>query len=180
MGYTMNKAQHGRIKFIKKINKDSSLFELDGKTFECHPTFLRASYDLLSSVCNGCGPGSAKFDLVPDKPFWLDFEWPCNSHDWDYFIYSTVNGKIYADKRARNNWGAAVVQHKFSRFWPGFIKKRLRKRAALLPQGYFTAVKVCGNPSFFETNKDTKEANDNVRERFARELEHIGVNKISL
>lgn len=48
-----------------------------------------ASYHAADSaeramVCNGCGPGSWRLDMVPDCILGLDITEACNIHDWMY------------------------------------------------------------------------------------------------
>ena len=47
-------------------------------------TFLEAPPELIAQVCNGCGPGGAKVDLVPDELVGLEIGPLCDYHDWMY------------------------------------------------------------------------------------------------
>ena len=38
----------------------------------------------LADISNGCGPGGAKVDLVPDRLLGVDFTAVCNDHDAAY------------------------------------------------------------------------------------------------
>jgi len=45
-------------------------------------------------VCNGCGPGSWRLDMVPDSILGLDITEACNIHDW---MYEWDGDRVQAD-----------------------------------------------------------------------------------
>jgi len=47
-------------------------------------SYLQATQAERALVCNGCGPGSWRFDLIPDSILGLSIKEACNIHDWMY------------------------------------------------------------------------------------------------
>lgn len=47
-------------------------------------SYLAADVTERVLVCNGCGPGSWRLDMVPDSVMGLDISLACNIHDWMY------------------------------------------------------------------------------------------------
>lgn len=47
-------------------------------------SYLTADATERALVCNGCGPGSWRLDMIPDSILGLDISAACNVHDWMY------------------------------------------------------------------------------------------------
>jgi hypothetical protein len=61
--------------YAVRIGEDGRIYPL---------TFLQAPQAVRDANVNGCGPGGAKVDLVPDSLAGVDIETDCNIHDWMY------------------------------------------------------------------------------------------------
>jgi hypothetical protein len=48
-------------------------------------------------ICNGCGPGNWKFDIVPDTIYGLSIAEVCNVHDYMYYHGIDTKDKWFAD-----------------------------------------------------------------------------------
>lgn len=92
---------------------------------------------VLGTICNGCGPASWRFDIVPDKPLWWDFTWPCDDHDYRYFL---GDGKDQADDAARDNWATVAAETRFPWFVPRWLRNRLRAKKSIVVAGFYAAV----------------------------------------
>lgn len=108
-------------------------------------------YDLLTTedkamICNGCGPGGAIIDLVPDTIYGLSIREACQIHDYDYHVGKTWADKKRADRRFLQNIGT-LIRAKKKQFWWMY---RLRMSRA---KKYYNAVKYFGG-SAFKAGKD--------------------------
>lgn len=171
------------MKKIADINANACLYEEHKyrMVLECHPTFLQISDKFRNAVVNGCGPGSWKYNCVPNRPAGFDFVWTCNGHDWDYFLYGLVaelgvKGKMYADIRARHNWGSVVIQMPKPWWVPGFFEGRWRRHCSDIPQIYYLAVKNLGNGAYFKATEEMKQ----VMRDFGGEINALGLRDIKL
>ena len=98
--------------------------------------FWSAPPELLARVCNGCGPGNWKIDLVPDKLLGLNISEPCNIHDFDYYLGVD---KEAADERFLDNLISTIRAADNDLLLP----LRLQQAAC-----FYVAVKRCGAAFF--------------------------------
>jgi len=71
----------------KKILKNKTFFNMVEKDYNgvkllVPLEFAKADIVLLKKICNGCGPGGWKYDLVPDKIGTFEIKPACQPHDW--------------------------------------------------------------------------------------------------
>jgi hypothetical protein len=117
-------------------------------TLECSPEYLAASPEVRHQVCNGCGPGGWKFDIIPDNLLGLPIHEPCDIHDWDYAFGSTQADKEAADSRFLRNMMDTINNYKG---WTRILNHWRRKLAL----DYYEAVHLAGDSAFWE-NKGPK------------------------
>jgi len=106
------------------------------------PDFWSLTPEQKQEICNGCGPGAWKVDLVPDHPLGLHFDEACNIHDYCYAVGKTVADKEAADRIFFNNMLRVVDATTTGLF------EALQGRALAL--AYYEAVKHFGGPAFWE------------------------------
>lgn len=66
-------------------------------------SFRNASLEKIGRVCNGCGPGNWKFDIVPDQIWGVNIKFACNIHDWMYHIGGSKKQRKFADRMFLHN-----------------------------------------------------------------------------
>ena len=108
-------------------------------------SFTLASEEQRKKVCNGCGPGSWKHDIVPDHLLWVNIGMACNIHDWMYEEGTEIEAKEKADRVFLNNMLRLVMGNSRSK-----ILKAIRCRFAWR---YFTAVSRYGGPAFWSAER---------------------------
>lgn len=91
---------------------------------------------LLETVCNGCGPGNWKIDLVPDKLIGLSIHEACDIHDFEYYL---GRDKHAADERFFDNIISLIRADDNDVLLPF----RLQQAAV-----FYIAVKRCGAAHF--------------------------------
>lgn len=97
-------------------------------------------------VCNGCGPGSWKIDLVPDRIYGLDISEACNVHDWMYYEGRTSGDKSRADRAFLENI-LIIIDNQYckkKRWYRGILRFLRRRRA----YKYYEAVSNFGDDAF--------------------------------
>jgi len=110
--------------------------------YDIPSSWLEASDKERKGIANGCGPGSWKYDLVPDTIYGLNITKICDWHDFDYtFLPKTRSCKDIADRRMHHNLKVHISLHSV------FILKPFRYARAYL---YYLAVSKGGDSSFFE------------------------------
>ena len=101
---------------------------------------------------NGCGPASAKFDLVPDDLLGVGFETPCEIHDLMYHFGIDEDDKRLADRLLLVNMLAASDDHcKTSGIMDRFTRVVLRRAAF----AYYLAVSDWGKEAFYAKGPNT-------------------------
>ena len=124
---------------------------MDNKIYQ-PSSYKRASAKKKKSICNGCGPGGWKFDLVPDKIYGLVITPACNVHDWMYYEGETKDDKSRADTIFLENI-LLLINNAYSEsnsWWKGLIRWVRRRRA----YKYYEAVADFGKSSYKEGKKD--------------------------
>ena len=109
--------------------------------FYAPPDYWRLSPDQKNGICNGCGPGAWKVDLVPDYPLGFPFNEACNIHDFMYFTGKTNEDKEVADRVFLNNMLRVVEA--FSHTTEDI------SHGQWIASVYYDAVKLAGGPSFW-------------------------------
>lgn len=104
--------------------------------------FWSATSDWISDHSNGCGPASAKIDLIPDKIMGIDFTPACIIHDICYSIGLDEEDKRLADRLFLFNLLTLVDAHSgaLARF------ERIAQREAAFT--YYKAVSDWGKKAF--------------------------------
>jgi len=105
------------------------------------PSYRMASYPLIASVTNGCGP-QGFFSIIPDTLYGLRVTSACNPHDWDY-----SEGKSLKDKHRADKWFLVNLNRIINRGTKKKWLKRLRQRRA---KTYYLAVSKCGGKYFMD------------------------------
>jgi hypothetical protein len=72
--------------------------------------YLHLKPEARSRICNGCGPKSWKFDLVPDTIYGLSIAECCNIHDFMYWAGKTKRDRMFADALFLLN-GVLLIMH---------------------------------------------------------------------
>lgn len=103
-------------------------------------SYLEASPEVRAAVCNGCGAGGWKFDIIPDNLYGLDISEACNIHDWMYTVGETEADKVEADQLFLENMYRLINGG-------AWLLKGVRRRAA---KGYFESVSHCGAAAFWQ------------------------------
>lgn len=110
---------------------------------EMSQSYFEATAEVRAQVCNGCGPGGWKFDIIPDNLYGLDITEACNIHDWDYTVGETEADKKVADERLLCN----LITICKSGSW---VLRPFRIRAA---KGYYESVSHFGHDAFWANKK---------------------------
>ena len=125
---------------------------LSGKNGHIAPSrYWMLTEEEIRGMVNGCGPGSWKIDLIPDKIGNIDFTESCNIHDICY-----IYGMDEEDKRLGDRIFLFNIQSDVDRYCDenGFfdrIEMILYRETAF---NYYRAVSDFGGSSFF--NKSNK------------------------
>jgi hypothetical protein len=100
----------------------------------------------LADICNGCGPASMKFKLIPDVLLGVSFRTACNGHDAMYHFGVDESDKEESDILFLGNMLRAVNRH-----YPGdgLEDRLLRKAARHAAYLYFEAVADWGKSAFY-------------------------------
>ena len=115
-----------------------SYHQYKGWMVKAPSTFLLATPDEISKVCNGMGPKGSGW-LVPDTMYGLNLSAAGDVHDWMYAYPETFNRKE-CDDVFHENMQEIIKQH------GGFgLLQWLRNRRALK---YYLAVRVGGAKHF--------------------------------
>ena len=115
-------------------------------------SYKEASNEKKKKICNGCGPGGWKFDLVPDTMYGLSITEACNVHDWMYYEGDTTDDKKRADRILLENI-LLLIDNNYSKsnsWWKGLIRWLRRRRA----YKYYEAVADFGGSSYESGEKD--------------------------
>ncbi len=102
--------------------------------------YYTARQSQLDDICNGCGPGGWKFDLIPDTIYGINVNGACNPHDYCYHFGETIEDKQYADLVFLYNLRVIVNETP-----QNFVMKFLRERRVLK---YYYAVHLFGDSAF--------------------------------
>jgi len=114
-------------------------------------SYINASKGLKKEVCNGCGPGGWKFDLIPDTIYGLSITEACNVHDWMYYEGKTKDDKRRADRIFLENvlWIIDNYYSKSKAWYKGLMRWLRRRRA----YKYYEAVADFGNSAYEKGKK---------------------------
>lgn len=101
------------------------------------------SYDSASgydkrAICNGCGAGGWKFDIIPDNILGLKIKEACDAHDWMYHFGLTLEDKETADDAFLWNLNRLIDKG-------NIFLRYFRRKIAL---GYYEGVKFFGERAF--------------------------------
>ena len=113
------------------------------------PSYIEANEVERAAVCNGCGPGGWKLDLVPDTLWGLSVKEACNIHDWMYDRGVIEEDREQADRVLLNNMMRIIDE----KTWWRWLRRLRRHRARV----YYRAVKHFGGPSFWKDKNDPGE-----------------------
>ncbi len=117
----------------------------------CEYGFNKANNVFKKCICNQCGPGGWKIDVVPDSILGIHIGEACNIHDWMYeFSEKRTKYKNIADKVMLDNCIRLIRAKKKQWGWT----RRLREKIAY---GYYLGVKKGGGISFWENDDSIKE-----------------------
>lgn len=86
-------------------------------------------------ICNGCGAGGWKMDIVPDNVLGIDITEPCNIHDYEYYLGID---RVRADCRLLANIMVACETH----------HPHLAPAVLPIANTYFAAVRLLGGEYF--------------------------------
>ena len=111
-------------------------------------SFVEAPDWQRKQVCNGCGPGGWKFDLVPDTIYGLDVSAACDIHDWMFTVGETNEDFDEANRVFKYNLLRIIYFYTDNR-----VVRWLRRRRALK---YYYAVKEFGGPYFWKGKNPEK------------------------
>lgn len=103
--------------------------------------YITATPEVRAQVCNGCGPGGWKVDIIPDTIWGLCITESCNVHDWMYATGATIADKEEADRVFLNN----VLRQIDAAGGCSLLRKLRRARA----KEYYEAVHLFGGPAFW-------------------------------
>ena len=101
-------------------------------------SYLDASPEERSNICNGCGTSGWKGALVPETMWGLNISEACQIHDWMYHEGLTENDKVFADILFLRNLLRIINTH------GGWLKVLRRYRAMT----YYNAVAEAGDSAF--------------------------------
>jgi hypothetical protein len=104
--------------------------------------YISAKQEERDAAGTGCGPSSAKIDLVPDTLYGLNVAQACKIHDWEYQYGKSIEDKEKADSRFLDNMLRLIDKYTSNQ-----LLKTLRRRRA---HTYYEAVKRFGGPAFWE------------------------------
>lgn len=102
--------------------------------------YLEATPEIRAAVCNGCGAGGWRFDIIPDNLYGLDISEACNIHDWMYTVGETEEDKRTADRVFLENMYQLINDG-------AWVLRAIRRRAA---KGYFESVSHFGAAAFWQ------------------------------
>jgi len=128
--------------FLEAQHTILQIGRLNGVTLVAPASFWLAAPGRRQNVCNGCGPGGWKWDIVPDTMYGLSVRDACDIHDWMYCHGKTVLDKDNADKVFKANL-YQIIEKKTS-FWPLKILRRIRAC------WYYLAVSWLGHAAFWK------------------------------
>ena len=103
-------------------------------------SFWGAEIQEIKRICNGCGAGGWKFDIIPDKLLGLSIYQACQIHDWMYnFAKKEPEFKEYCDRMFLKNMNTLI---KNGNAW-------LRYPRYYLAKWYYRGVRIGGDSSFY-------------------------------
>jgi hypothetical protein len=102
--------------------------------------YLYLSRAERDAICNGCGPRSWKFDIVPDTIYGLSIKEVCNIHDYMYHIGTTQQDKWFADALFLLNGCLLIMNVSANAIMKTLRVSRMAK--------YYLAVALAGNAAF--------------------------------
>lgn len=105
------------------------------------------------AICNGCGPGGWKIDLVPDSLLGLSIQDSCQLHDWDYHNGKTAADKDVADRTFRNNM-LRQIEYGTAKNW--LARNTLLPLRRRMAEGYYQSVHKFGGPAFWDGKDKNK------------------------
>ena len=123
----------------KSLEMTSTLDMIKSGLLDADPMMFKMTPEELAYICNGCG-AKGKFDFVPDTIWFMSIKEVCNIHDFDYHMGKTIEDKMMADRRMRNNMLRLIVL----RSW-GWLRRVRRWRVNL----YYRVVDAYGGPAFW-------------------------------
>jgi len=103
-------------------------------------SYLLASEQEKSDVCNGCGAKGIGGWFVPDTIWGLSIKESCNIHDWMYYEGEDIEEKEEADRVFLNNMLRTIKTG--SKWLSGLRKSRAKK--------YYEAVVHFGGPAYWD------------------------------
>ena len=108
----------------------------------CAPkSFWDATPYEIKKVCNGCGAGGWKYDVIPDTILGLVVKLACQIHDWMYhFAIKLMDCKEFCDKTFLENM--KILNNKTN-----WLIRHIRYPIIRL---YYRGVELGGEASFME------------------------------
>jgi hypothetical protein len=103
-------------------------------------SYLHASPEVRAAVCNGCGAGGWKFDIVPDQIYGVVITDLCDVHDWEYTVGSTEEDRLTADQNLLFN-----ILERIENIG-GWLRWFRRRRA----YKYYEAVREFGHDAYWK------------------------------
>lgn len=116
--------------------------ELNGVRLLAPASFWMAAPGRRKNVCNGCGPGGWKWDIIPDTMYGLSIHDACDIHDWMYCHGVTEKDKEIADHVFKENLYRIIDQKSVS-----WLFRKLRHLRAWV---YFLMVAWFGDEAFWK------------------------------
>ena len=105
-------------------------------------SFLLASLDELTDICNGCGTSDSWF-RPPEKFYGTNIIYACIIHDYMYHKGFTIEDKQEADRVFLNNMNRLITRDKHLWYKPTFLQRECAVK-------YYYMVKYYGAEAFWK------------------------------